>query len=211
MASRNSHHRRLAIPPEKIMRPNLVVASIFLTLLLPTPSHAASGWKKATEKDPLSGGAITFIRGYSGAGESLRLFDVIRVDNSFFFRFVVPQLASPIVQGSTIKAPEELGTGLRWSVDGKTPRTANDLRYSRKKAAIVNTADYEATWPAGCDELRELAIGGTLRIVTPNFSAEIPLRGFTTYLEKVYDITQQALISRTASICAAAAPTPPQN
>lgn len=193
------------------MRSSAVAASITLALLLCVPSHAASGWKKATEKDPLSGATISFIRGYSGAGEGLRIFDVLRVDGSFAFRFVVPQLASPVVQGTVVKAPEELGEGVRWSVDGKTPRTATGIQYSRKKAALVNTADYEATWSVGCEELREIAIGGTLRIVTPNFSAEIPLRGFTEYLAKVYDITQQALVSRTAPICAAPAPTPSPN
>ena len=193
------------------MRAMIVAASLLFMLLSPSPSQAASGWKRATEKDPLSGGALTFIRGYSGAGEGLRVFDILRNDKGFSFRFVVPQLASPVVQGGVVKAPEELGAGLRWSVDGKTPHTAANPQYSRKKSAMVNTADYEATWQVGCEELRELSIGGTLRIVTPNFSAEIPLRGLTSYLERVYDITQQALISRTAPICSVPVPTPQQN
>jgi hypothetical protein len=189
---------------------HLVTAIALLATVLPASANAASGWKKAAEKDPLTGNSITFIRGYSGAGEGLRNFYVLQIDGKFMFRFVVPQLASPVVQGAIIKAPEELGEGLAWSVDGKTRHEVNP-RYSRKKSAIVNTADYEASWLVGCEELRELAIGGTLRVVTPNFSGEIPLRGFTDHLEKVYGITQQSLISRRASICVPAETPPQQN
>jgi len=178
-----------------------ITAVALLAALVPASATATSGWKKASEKDPLTAKSVTFIRGYSGAGEGLRNFDVLQIDGQFIFHFVVPQLASPVVQGAVIKGPEELGDGLAWSVDGKSRHDVSP-RYSRRKSAYVNTADYEASWPVGCEELRELAIGGTLRVVTPNFSAEIPLRGFSEYLGKVYGITQQSLISRTAAICA---------
>jgi hypothetical protein len=192
------------------MRPTLLVTTTLVVALLSrSPAEAASGWKKDTEKDRLTGKTLTFIRGYSSGGEGLRNFDVLRPDGQFVFRFVVPQMASPVLQGFSVRVPEELGEGLSWSVDGKSPHTA-DPQYTKRKAALSNTADYQASWPVGCEELRELAIGGTLRIVTPNFSAEIPLRGFTQYLEKVYGITQQSLISRTASICSAAPSSPPQ-
>jgi len=138
---------------------------------------------------------------------------VLRIGDKFVFRFVVPQLASPVIEHgrgySVINAPEELGEGLAWSVDGKTPHSVNP-EHSRKKSDLINTADYEASWPVGCEEIRELAIGGILRVVTPNFSAEIPLTGFTHYLEKVYGLTQKELISRSAALCTAVSPDQPK-
>lgn len=186
------------------MKTQLSSVLIVLSILCSSRVEAASGWKKASERDPLTGKTVTFIRGYSGAAEGLRNFEVLRVGEQFLFRFVVPQLGSPVVQHgrgySVIKVPEELGDSLAWSVDGKAPHSVNpDL--SRKKSDLINLADYQATWPVGCEEIRELAIGGILRVVTPNFNAEISLTGFNQYLEKVYGLTQKELISRSASIC----------
>jgi hypothetical protein len=99
-----------------------------------------------------------------------------------------------------VRSPEQLGDRLSWSVDGKSPHSV-EPELSRKKSDYVNTADYRASWPVGCDELRELAIGKTVRLATPNFTAEIPLAGFTQQLNKVFGITQQSLIDRSAGVC----------
>jgi hypothetical protein len=178
-----------------------VAALLLLLTCAASVALGATGWKRSTEKDHLTGQSRIFVRGYTGAGQSLRSIDLLRVGDEFVMRFVVPQIASPVIsKDGVINAPEELGDTLAWSVNGnEAHRVTPDL--SREKSALVNVADYQAMWTVGCEELRELAIGRTLRVVTPNFHAEFDLPGFVAQMQKVYGITQASLIEREAEVC----------
>jgi hypothetical protein len=206
IAGDRSHHARRATAPlgeSSARTPARVVAAALLLMLTCAASVVlgATGWKRSTEKDHLTGESRVFVRGYTGAVQSLRSIDLLRAGDGFAMRFVVPQTASPVISANgIINAPEELGDTLAWSVNGKEAhRVTPDL--SREKSALVNVADYQATWTVGCEELRELAIGRTLRVVTPNFHAEFDLPGFVAQMEKVYGVTQASLIERKAEVC----------
>jgi len=196
------HHARHATAWGARRPVRVVAAALLLTLTCAaTVVLGATGWKRSTEKDHLTGESRVFVRGYTGAGQSLRSIDLLRIGDGFAMRFVVPQLASSVIgRNGVINAPEELGDTLAWSVNGKEAhRVTPDL--SREKSALVNMADYQATWTVGCEELRELAIGRTLRVLTPNFHAEFDLPGFAAQMQKVYGVTQASLIGRKADVC----------
>ncbi|MDX1996830.1 MAG: hypothetical protein SF066_03845 [Thermoanaerobaculia bacterium] len=170
--------------------------ALFVTL---SAVLATGGWMKKTETDRLTGREVTFVRGYVGAGQGSRLFDVMRVDDAFFFRFVVTQPSSPTFQGRRLETPKEVGR-VRYSIDGKEPHEPAAERTYRD-IAEVGAADFGARWAVGCEDLRELATGKFLRVVTDAFDAEFPLAGLLKPMEKAFGFSQKDLIQRTASVC----------
>lgn len=184
----------------------MIRASLLILMLATTSlaSAAEGGWMKKTEEDRLTGKRITFVRGYSGSGPGSRNFDVLRIDGAYYFRFGVPQVKNPVIlhgQGySALRLPQDLGEDLAWAVEGREPHRVKP-ELSRRDTGFANNTDYRAQWKVGCEELRELAMGSVLRVVTDNFDAELTLRGFNTSVEKVFGVSQSELISRKAEIC----------
>jgi|CXWL01.1.fsa_nt_gi hypothetical protein len=174
-----------------------LLSSLALAALLATPG----GWLKKTETDRLTGREVVFVRGYVGAGQGSRLFDVLRVDGKFFFRFVVTQASSSSIQRGRIETPKEVGQ-VSYSIDGKEPHEPATERTYRD-IAEVGAADFGALWSVGCEDLRELATGKVLRVVTDSFDAEFPLAGLLKPMEKAFGFSQMDLIQRTASVCSA--------
>jgi hypothetical protein len=178
---------------------------MILMLAITTPASAADGgWMKKTEEDALTGKRVTFVRGYSGAGQGARNFDILQMDGAYYFRFVVPQVKNPVIlhgRGySALKLPQDLGDDLAWAVEGREPHRVKP-EFSRRDAGFANNTDYRAQWAVGCEEIRELATGSILRVVTDNFTAEFTLVGFNPSIAKVFGISQSELIGREAEIC----------
>jgi len=165
------------------------------------------------DKDLLTGESFVYVRVASGAlGKNRRYVDILKKGDNFIMRFVVPQ---PTNTQTTVWAPgvatsrtaKELGDTLSWMVEGKSQHAETPTFSKRKRH--MGVTDYEAAWPVGCQELREIVTGKTLRVVTPEFNGEFDLSALPPQFEKVLGLTTESLVKGMAPICASPAAAPP--
>jgi hypothetical protein len=164
------------------------------------------------DKDLLTGEPYVYVRIASGAlGKNRRFVDILKKGDNYTMRFVVPE---PTNTQTTIWAPgvatsrnaRELGDTLSWMVEGKSKH--DEAPTLSKRPRHMGVTDYEASWPVGCQGLRELVTGKTLRVVMPEFNGEFDLAELPKELEKTFGLTNSALIKGTAPICVSASASP---
>lgn len=170
-------------------------------LLAPALFSQTGGWLKRTEKEFLTGTETTFIRGY-GSGP---LLDLLRIGDAYYLRFSAPQPTHTTVRRgygeAVLVEPQELGDEVRWLVAGRSARQATVEKSSRQDAVVENVTYKQGRWPIGCEELRELALGGAVRVESGRFQAEFTLKGFVEKLERVYGVGREGLMRRTVAPC----------
>lgn len=148
-----------------------------LAFAVTSASAVATTWiTTEKDKDLLTGESYVFLRVASGLlGSNRRFVDLVKRDGGFTMRFVVPQ---PTNTATTLWAPgvatsrsaKDLGDTLSWMVEGQSQHNEGPTLSKRK--GHMGVTDYEASWPVGCKEFRELVTGKTLRVVTPEFNGE---------------------------------------
>jgi len=189
----------------------LVIALTAIAFALRCIPATAMTWiTSEKDKDLLTGETYTYLRIASGvSGANRRFVDIVKKGDGYILRFVVPQ---PTNTQTTIWAPgaatsrsaRELGETLSWMVEGMSQHDETPTLSKRKRH--MGVTDHEAAWPIGCEGLRELVTGKTLRVVTPEFNGQFDLANLPQQLEKILGLSPKSLVKGTAPICSITSP-----